>query len=136
MSDGTDDESFDELHAQIKRGDILRVKALIGSGVRPDARSRFGWTPLMLAAEAGHSPIVSYLITAGADVNAVNNFGASPLAYAALKGHCKTVKVLLAAGAHVNVRPHGVSLLEFADWGGDPSRTREHHALLREAGAT
>jgi ankyrin repeat protein len=50
MSDSRDAKSFDEFQTHIKRGDILRVKALVASGVGPDTRNRFGWTPLMLAA--------------------------------------------------------------------------------------
>jgi ankyrin repeat protein len=135
MSDSTDAKSFDEFQTHIKHGDILRVKALVAAGVGPDTRNRFGWTPLMLAASEGHTPIISYLISAGADVNAVNDFGVSPLAYAALEGHCKALDILLAAGANVHVQPHGVSLLEFTNRGGGRFRTQDHFTRLREAGA-
>jgi ankyrin repeat protein len=136
MSDPTDANSFDEFQTHIKHGDILRVKALVASGIGPDTRNRFGWTPLMLAALEGHTPIVSFLISAGANINAVNDFGVSPLAYAALEGHCKALDALLAAGASVDVQPHGVSLLEFANRGAGRSRTQDHFTRLREAGAT
>lgn len=135
MSDSTAANTFDEFQSHIKHGDILRVRALVASGVGPDTRNKFGWTPLMLAASEGHTPIISYLISAGADVNAVNDFGVSPLAYAALEGHCKALDILLAAGASVDVQPHGVSLLEFTNRGGGRSRTQDHFTRLREAGA-
>jgi uncharacterized protein len=135
MSDSTDANAFDEFQTLIKHGDILRIKTLVASGVRPDTRNRFGWTPLMLAASDGHTPIINYLISAGADVNAVNDFGVSPLAYAALEGHCKALDMLLAAGANVDVQPHGVSLLEFTNRGGGRFRTQDHFTRLRAAGA-
>jgi ankyrin repeat protein len=135
MSDSTNAKFFDEFHTHIKHGDILRIKTLVASGVGADTRNRFGWTPLMLAALEGHTPIISYLISAGADVNATNDYGVSPLAYAALKGHCKALDALLAAGARVDVRPHGVSLLEFTSRGAGRLRTQDHFDRLREAGA-
>jgi ankyrin repeat protein len=135
MSDSTGANSFDEFQTHIKHGDILRVKALVASGVGPDTRNRFGWIPLMLAALEGHTPIVGFLISAGANTNAVNDFGVSPLAYAALEGHCKAVDILLAAGASVDVQPHGISLLEITNRGAGRSRTHDHLTRLREAGA-
>jgi uncharacterized protein len=129
------DDIFDQFHRLIKKGDIIAVRDFIASGVDANLRNRFGWTPLMLAANEGHSPIVSLLLSAGADVQAVNDFGASALAYAALGGKCRTIQVLLGAGASLDVRPHGVSLLEFAGWGGGRFETQRHFELLQAAGA-
>lgn len=89
----------------------------------------------MLAASAGHTAIVDYLLSAGASVHAVNKFGASPLAYATLSGECRVIQSLLQAGASIHVKPHGVSLLEFAERGGGRFKTRRHFDLLRDAGA-
>ena len=90
----------------------------------------------MLAAGSGHTAIVDYLLSAGASVGAVNNFGASPLAYATLSGECNVIQSLLSAGAPFDVKPHGVTLLEFAKRGGGRHKTRRHFDLLRDAGAS
>ena len=89
----------------------------------------------MLAAGEGNTPIVSLLLSAGAEVNAVTYFGVSALACAALEGKCRTIQALLDGGASVEVRPHGVSLLEYASHGGGRHQTQRHFALLRAAGA-
>ena len=44
------------------------------------------WTPMMIAASAGHIQIVNLLIGCGAQVNAVNCNGQSALHYAASRG--------------------------------------------------
>jgi ankyrin repeat protein len=132
----TTSDPFDQLSKCIKRGDVIGVRALVASGVPVDSRNRFGWTPLMLAAKSGHTGIVDYLLSAGASVGSVNNFGASPLAYATLSGECSVIQSLLSAGAPVDVKPQGVTLLEFAEWGGGRHKTRRHFDLLRDAGAS
>ena len=110
-------DTFEHLHRLIKKGDVIAVRELLASGVDANLRNRCGWTPLMLAASEGHTPIVSLLLSEGADVQAVNDFGASALAYAALRGKRRTIQALLDAGASLDVRPHGASLLEFAGSG-------------------
>jgi ankyrin repeat protein len=132
----TTSDPFDQLSKCIKRGDVIGVRALVASGVSVDSRNRFGWTPLMLAAGSGNTSIVDYLLSAGASVGAINNFGASPIAYATLSGECSVIESLLRAGAPIDVKPHGVTLLEFAERGGGRHKTRRHFDLLREAGAS
>jgi ankyrin repeat protein len=119
----------------IKKGDFLAVRKLVDAGIDANATNKFGWSPLMYAACAGNSPIIRAIIAAGADVNATNDFGASPLAYAALEGHWRAVDVLLKAGARVDVKPHGVSLLQFAESGRGQFVTAKHFEILRRAGA-
>ena len=43
----------------------------------------YGWTPLHLVAEKGHTETALALIKAGADINAKENIGGTPLHYAA-----------------------------------------------------
>lgn len=129
------EDTFNKFHRLISKGDVIAVLEFIASGVDVDIRNLFGWTPLMLAAGEGHAPIVSLLLSAGADVKAVNNFGASALAYAALRGECLTIQVLIDAGAPLDVRPHGISLLEFAGWGDGRKKTQRHFQILQAAGA-
>jgi ankyrin repeat protein len=126
----------DELSSAIKQGDILRVRELLEHGADADMRYSRGWTPLMLAADTGHTTIIELLLSRGADVNATNEFGCSALAYAALEGRVGAIRVLLRAGASVAVSPHGVSLLQFAKSGGGRFHTRQHFDILREAGAS
>ena len=45
------------------------------------------WTPLIIAASAGHEQLVRLLIGRGANVNALNDGLHSPLQYAASKNH-------------------------------------------------
>eukprot|EP01052_Picozoa_sp_SAG31_P035050 SAG31_NODE_4179_length_3499_cov_5.939412_2_plen_473_part_00 len=67
-----------------------------------NAAKQGGFTPLYVAAEKGHSEIVSGLVAAGADVNAAAQDGFTPLYVAAEKGHREIVSGLVAAGADVN----------------------------------
>jgi len=129
-------DASDYLSGAIKRGDIFRLRKLLESGANADVQYLYGWRPLMMAAGTGNTAIIKLLLGRGAQVNAVNAFGCSPLAYAALEGRIRAIRCLLAAGASVEVRPHGVSLLQFAQAGGGRFRTQRHFVLLVEAGAT
>lgn len=128
-------KTFDEFSSLIKKEDLVEIRRLLDSGVDVNATNKHGWTPLMLAAGSGNLPILKLLLSKGADVRAVNNFGASALAYAALEGECKAIQLLLEAGSPIDVRPHGVSLLEFAGRGGGRFKTQRHFEILQSAGA-
>jgi len=117
----------------LKRSDLSAVGKLLDAGFDVNTRGAGRWTPLILAAIEGNVPALSLLLAKGAAVNEVDNWGVSALAYAALEGRVKAIEVLLQAGASIEVRPHGVSLLEFAQWGGGRFRTRRHLKLLKEA---
>ena len=58
-----------------------------------------GNTPLIVASEYGHTPIVEYLIQNKADINARNNDGKTPLILAKENGHEEIVKHLIEHGA-------------------------------------
>jgi ankyrin repeat protein len=132
----TNDEFVQQLHQRIKGGDRLGLRKLVPSSVEANARNRYGWTPLMLAGLAGNTAIIDFLLSTGAEVAAVNNFGESALACASLSGVYRAVQTLLNAGAPIDVRPHGVSLLEYAARGGGHLERQRHIELLRGAGAT
>jgi ankyrin repeat protein len=59
-------------------------------------------TPMMLAANAGHTSIVSVLIKAGADVNAQDSTGTTALLWAVRRDRPGAVDALLNGGAEVN----------------------------------
>ncbi|HXJ72932.1 MAG TPA: ankyrin repeat domain-containing protein, partial [Candidatus Dormibacteraeota bacterium] len=59
-------------------------------------------TPIMLAAYAGHTSIVTLLIKAGADVNAQDSTGTTALLWAVRRDRPGAVDVLLNGGAEVN----------------------------------
>ena len=113
---------------------MLRMQQLLETGADVDVRTSGGVTLLMEAAGAGRTDIMELLISHSADVNATNKNGCSPLFYAATHYRGYALRVLLGAGASVAVRPHGLSLLEFAKVGGGLSH--EVFEMLRKAGAT
>ena len=57
---------------------------------------------LVVAAEKGHTAVVTALLDAGADVNKADKFGSTPLYAAAGYGHTAVVTALLDAGTDVN----------------------------------
>jgi ankyrin repeat protein len=130
------DGAFNQFHRLIKKGDVIAIRNLLSSGLDVDLRNEFGWTPLMLAASEGQGSVVRLLLASGADVNSVNDFGASALAYAALRGEGRIIHEFLKAGAQIDIRPHGVSLLEFAPWGPTLADHQDHLEVLRKAGAS
>jgi ankyrin repeat protein len=97
-----------------------------------NARSDFGWTPLLFIAAEGTPENILALLDAGADVNARNELGVTPLHRAVRLGTPENVMILLEAGADVNARKEGsVTPLSFAAWYGSP----ENVMALLEAGA-
>ncbi|OTF83741.1 26S proteasome non-ATPase regulatory subunit 10-like protein [Euroglyphus maynei] len=61
------------------------------------------WTPLIIAASAGHKDIVEYLVNKGADIDAATVNGQRPLHYAASKGWIDICRYLVESGATINV---------------------------------
>ena len=57
------------LHAA-NEGYAEKVRTLLEAGASVDAADVDGWTPLMIAAAAGHTVTVHVLVDAGADINA------------------------------------------------------------------
>lgn len=67
--------------------------------IRPDST---GATPLMLAAEGGHSDIMKWLLSKEADPSIKDNFGQSLLHYAA-RGTLSTLQLSLPLFADANI---------------------------------
>jgi hypothetical protein len=74
-----------------------------------------GKTPLHIAAQQGHLPIIQFLIDNSADVDLTDTQGNTPLHYASAYGHVDIIKALLEAGCYVNGRnAEGFTAAEFA----------------------
>jgi ankyrin repeat protein len=74
---------------------------IIEEGASVDARSRSGYTALMLASLNGHNATVKQLLEKGANINfqeASHRF--TPLAFAIASGNVETVRLLLENGAN------------------------------------
>src|SRR5262249_7912466 len=68
------------------------------------ATTRYGVTPLSLAAASGNARTVELLVNAGADVNTAGRGGETALMTAARAGRAEAVGVLLTHGANPNAR--------------------------------
>ncbi|GBP38784.1 Ankyrin repeat domain-containing protein 29 [Eumeta japonica] len=95
------------------QGGFLEVaRALLHAGAAIDApstncaymwpRLQDGGTPLFVACQCGHLPVVHELIARGADVNSCMKDKATPLFIAAQNGHEDACRALLSAGAAVD----------------------------------
>ena len=85
---------------------LISVKFCLQNGANINAKdSRFGRSPLHIAAVCRNLEIVKILIQNGANINAKNNhYGRSPLHYAALNGNLEIVKILIQNGAHLDIK--------------------------------
>lgn len=70
------------------------------------------YTPLMIAADRGHTAAIDLLLAHGVDVNVPGARCHSPLSLAAVNGHIPAIRTLLRHGADVNlVRRGGTALV-------------------------
>lgn len=83
------------------RQDVGTAKALLESGVSPNARDYWGDSPLMTAVRHDNVELVQILLDAGADTEASWR-GYTPLALAAIMGNVPATRLLLRAGANPN----------------------------------
>ena len=58
-----------ELLVACSKGDLPRVKALLGRGCSPNGTGEWRGAPLTVSASEGHHDVVSLLIARGADVD-------------------------------------------------------------------
>ena len=124
----------DDLHALVQAGDGDGVKAALAAGANADinARDGHGMTPLMHAAQEGHSLLIGPLLEAGSDLDIQATNGATALFLAVQHGHEDIARTLIRAGADISIRGPmgGKSPLEVAQFRGSQRTV----TLLQEAG--
>ena len=86
------------LHLASQHGQSDMVRLLLNHGANIEAASEGGWTPLLIAAKAGHADVVEALLSAHipANVNARTSSGMTALHWAAENGYARVVERILA----------------------------------------
>ena len=107
------------LYAAVRDRETEKISLLLAAGADANwaNEDENGTTPLVLAAQKGHTECVRLLLAApGIDVNKANKDGTTPLSWAAQKGHTENVSLLLAApGININqVDSKGITPLFWA----------------------
>ena len=98
-------DKFDvELFNSSCYGDLEGVKNALANGGRVNARTQKDFSPLLAAAQNGHTEICCLLLAHGSDVNEFSTVmgNITPLHVAAVRGHEATIAALLSWGAEVN----------------------------------
>jgi len=91
------------LHEAAEKGDVARIRSLVGTGVDTEAKDRYGWTALHIAARDGRKNVAEALLDGGADANAEAKGGVTVLDYAVASRNRDLVDLLLARGATPNL---------------------------------
>lgn len=121
MSKPAGKQTNEVLFTAAKKGDVAKLKALLGTGQPVNVRDATGKTPLMRTAERGAIRAASVLLAAGAEVDAQVSdrdsfrFGCNALFFAAESGSEELVEMLLQAGASTHAKASdGTTPLTFA----------------------
>ena len=86
----------------VEHGNVSTANRLLSAGAAANARTKEGWTALILAAQRNLFDLANTLLTRGADVNARDTQGRTALMHAAREGHRQTVELLVNQGADVS----------------------------------
>jgi ankyrin repeat protein len=121
------------LLSAVRHDDLAAARRLLEAGADPNLATRYGVTPLSLAAANGSEAMIRLLVGAGADPNARDTRGETMLMAAVGSGELSAVEALLDLGADARARdPHyEQTALMFAARAG---RTEIARALI-DAGA-
>jgi ankyrin len=92
------------LHWLVRVGDLETAAQVLRAGADPKLVTRYGVTPMALAASTGSAAMIKLLLESGADPNAPDGAGETPLMAAVQVGSLDSVKALLAAGATLDAR--------------------------------
>jgi ankyrin repeat protein len=99
-----------EINDLVFAGSLEKVRDLVVADINlVNAYSDGGWTPLHLAAHAGHKAVAEFLLANGADVQAwsKNSLANQPLHAAAAGQQTELVALLLENGAEIDSPEHG-----------------------------
>lgn len=95
---GADDDR-NPLHRAASAGQINLLRKLLEEGKYPiDTKDSLNWTPLIIAASAGHREAVLFLLEKGANASELTTNSQSALHFACGKGHLEIVKLLIEKG--------------------------------------
>jgi ankyrin repeat protein len=87
LHDGPNPSARHPISNAAKRGHTAVVTKFLDSGVVVNHKSRFGWSPLALAAGGGHFDTVKMLLSRGGCLLSVDLDGRRPITYAMREGH-------------------------------------------------
>lgn len=96
--------SPDRIFELVRTNDLQNLQELLMQKVEINIQNAKGTTPLALAIQLQHTPMVKALLASGARVDIPNEAGLMALHIAVMTGQTKIAKLLLDAGANVNVR--------------------------------
>lgn len=102
--DGSTPDGSTALHQAVRENDLKTIDALIKRGADVKAATRYGVTPMGIAALNGNAAVLGKLLDAGADPNTATSGGETALMTAARTGRADAVTVLLDRGATVDAR--------------------------------
>ncbi|XP_043088850.1 transient receptor potential cation channel, subfamily N, member 1 isoform X2 [Puntigrus tetrazona] len=98
------------LHYSARVGNTAVLQEMLGNGPSNQLQSAInkhaknGWSPLLLAAEQGHTAVVKILLLNNARVDVFDEEGKAAIHLAAEQGHQDIVDILLAHKAFVNAK--------------------------------
>ena len=120
LAHGADPSAVEPWHGQSALmwaaggGHADAARALIEHGADVGARSKGGFTALLIAAREDDPALVGDLVAAGADVNAAAPDGPTPLHVAVVRGHAGLAGALLEHGADPDADGPGYTALHWA----------------------
>ncbi|XP_067952121.1 fibronectin type 3 and ankyrin repeat domains protein 1-like isoform X2 [Watersipora subatra] len=103
------------LHRAVMMNDIMGVERILETGFGPESEvnaevtDKYGFTPLMQAAQKGYTEIMEILLNHGADVNTANDSGKTALMLASFAGKTPAVELLRENNAKYDLRDKGGS---------------------------
>ncbi len=92
----------------LEKGDLNSIKLCLEKNPEYLIKTNcWGHTPLMVAASAGQSRLVSYLLKKGVNIDTESPYGYRAIHLAVQSGDIKTVKILVENGADVECKNQG-----------------------------
>jgi ankyrin repeat protein len=114
--------AYDGLHQAAWQGDLPKLKALIASGAKLDARDTRGRTPLHVATHARQREAIKVLAKAGAQLDLLEDDRYDAVTIASVADDAATLSLLLSLGANAGQttsRYDGTALIAAAHLGHD-----------------